>query len=227
VEAPSASVSQTAPPVVQSFQRTGSRSAAGLTQGLPFAGASAALQLCGQVRPCVVERWASDRPPASFMLLTRHGGRMWVDSLQADWPATWTSVSGPLPGCLGDPLAISPGDDPAAQLRLEHIGSDDARGWRWVLRLSGRNRCGLAGSLVLDAHTDRANASALGCDGLGWSQGGRDNALSALWAYARSRVTADWDRMSAADREGWLAILTQDPSAHQLVAELRARAPAQ
>jgi hypothetical protein len=75
-------------------------------------------------------------------------------------------------GCLGDPLALPPADDPG--------GARGYDGEWWTLHLSGTNPCHLGGELRLHAWRDKAEWDGLTVDGVPWNAGGRDRLLKSL-----------------------------------------------
>ena len=92
------------------------------------------------------------------------------------WPGRWWSISGVLRACLGDPMSVPPTRDPGAFRSLVI----DNKGPRWVIRLSGDNRCGLEGLVILNAKADRLDLDQLTCDGKPWKKGGRKCAKANL-----------------------------------------------
>ncbi len=92
------------------------------------------------------------------------------------WSGRWWSISGVLRACLGDPMSVPPTRDPGAFRSLVI----DSSGPRWVIRLSGKNRCGLEGLVILKGKADRIDLSELSCDGKPWKKGGRNCAKANL-----------------------------------------------
>lgn len=136
---------------------------------------------------------------------------------EADWPATWTAISGPLRICVGDLLADRPAGDPAGVRALQR----DSRGWQWVVELGGTNPCGLQGRLLVDAEVDRADAAQLRCGDRPWHEGGRQEALARVRGLLRGEALARWPELDPEERALWLDVLEEDPEAAVLVEELR------
>jgi hypothetical protein len=92
------------------------------------------------------------------------------EELSPDFRFRWRVIRGQLAECLGDPLSDRPAADPGGirQLRFE------SGRWWWQLRMGGENRCLLSGTLLLDAHRDRADTHDLFVDGVAWHTGGRE-----------------------------------------------------
>jgi len=118
---------------------------------------------------------------------------------------TWPDL-GSIAMCLGDPLIDPLPTDPQAFRRLEW--SDRPR---WVLELSGVNRCTLAGTLVLDATANRVDPTALTVDGLPWARGGRQQARRTLAAGLRADAVAAWPDLDEPARLRVLDLLARDP----------------
>lgn len=213
----------TEPPPPERAWRRVARIEADQPAAVPVEGAAEALARCAEVRPCVVERWVpAEEPPAAALTLLRRGAALEpVEDTEpaTPWRTRWTVVNGALDPCLGDPLAASPADDPAGVRELVERG--EARWWR--LRLSGHNRCRLAGVLELSTTRDEAVADGLSVEGRPWREGGRQRALELLRADLRAQAQAAWEDLSPAEREEWARVLDRDPEAAALLEELRAR----
>jgi len=176
-------------------------------------GGAAAIQRCEARRPCAAELWTAG-PDARRELL--RVGR-WIETGGERWPARWTALRGTLSTCLVDPLFLPPGGDPEGRRLLLH---EDGR-WRWAITLAGA-RCGLSGTLLLDAGGSAVDASGLSCAGLAWKAGGRECAQDWLRAERRALARAHWAEMDAEQRELALIELSRDPEAAALAEALRA-----
>ncbi len=127
---------------------------------------------CGTIRPCAAERWVSQPDGAEEKILLRRGDQIYQED-GTPWTATWWTVSGILRACLGDPLSVPPTTDPDAYRAL-HTGPE---GTHWRLHLSGKNPCGIAGSLDLVVDEDKIDLDRLTCGGSPWRKGGRACAM--------------------------------------------------
>jgi len=95
----------------------------------------------------------------------------------------------------------------------------------WQLTFSGINRCSLGGRVSVHAIDDAVEAGLLTVDGIPWSQGGRQRALSILREQERATVLTDWATLQALDRILVLKRLGEDPDprAETVLLALRAR----
>ncbi len=117
------------------------------------------------------------------------------------WPGLGT-----LGMCLGDVLQDPLPADPGAFRKLEWAMEP-----RWMLELSGANRCSLAGVLVLGAVSDTIDPSGLSIEGLAWQEGGRQRARVILAAGLRADAEQEWPGLSIPDRIRLLDVLSRDP----------------
>lgn len=166
-----------------------------LSEGLALAGADCsrvADHLSAPRARCLVEAWEG---PSGRRYLLRVGpvaafveaadAAPWLDLPPGVVPGTarhpirtsWSTLGRTLGACLMDPLGVPPAADPA--------GSRGFDGKDWVLAFTGDNRCGLGGTLRIDATADRADWRLLTVDGTPWSGGGRALAEAKLGGAAR------------------------------------------
>jgi len=202
--------------VLRTWHRAGSATPVSLSKGGGFPGAAEAAASCPEGQPCRLEHWVSD--DGGDTLVIAISARKLLPSSGPSWRRRWTAMSGPLPACVGDPLADPPAGDPAAVRTLEE--RDGVRWWR--LTLAGHDRCGITGVLRLQVDGDRADARTLRCGGQPWHEGGSDAALAALRAWLRAKALSAWPDASVEDRQLWLDLLEEDPEAAALVEELLA-----
>jgi hypothetical protein len=133
----------------------------------PFEGGKDLVARCHDRRPCAAERWKSEN--GEVMNVLRLADKIHFPDGRKPWPARWMSISGSLRRCVGGPLSIPPTDDPDSVRTLE-MGPEQSR---WILHFSGKNSCGLKGTLALNANKDEIDLSALTCEGKLWKEGGR------------------------------------------------------
>lgn len=134
----------------------------------PFEGGKKLVKRCQDRLPCAAERWKSQS--GEFMDILRMTDQIHFPDGRKPWPARWMSINGTLRRCVGGPLSIPPTDDPDSVRTLETSPDQN----RWLLHLSGKNSCGLKGTLSLDANKDAIDLSALTCEGKRWKEGGRE-----------------------------------------------------
>lgn len=112
------------------------------------------------LRPCSAERWTDGEQVVDVV---RAGHDLRIDGLTGR--TDWLRIGPTLMGCLGDPLALPPADDPG--------GTRSFDGEWWTLHMSGANACRVSGELRLHAWKDQADWHALAVDGVPWDAGGR------------------------------------------------------
>lgn len=134
----------------------------------PFEGGKELVSRCHDRRPCAAERWQSET--GETMNLLRLADKIHFPDGRKPWPARWMSINGILRQCVGGPLSTPPTDDPESIRTLE-TSPDQSR---WILHFSGKNSCGLQGTLALNTHKDDIDLSALTCEGKRWKEGGRE-----------------------------------------------------
>lgn len=190
----------------------------------PFVGARDQLDRCGEERPCAAELWRDDS--GGELRLLRLGDRIEGDiaspSLPASpWLGAWQSIEGTLGACLGDPLTDRLGGDTAGRRELQLR----AGAARWVIHLSGDNRCRLRGELGLELTRDRADTRALvALDAADtphpWSDAGRRVARVRLVAFVRDHAAELYTQAEAEERALLLRHLLADPELAPLAAAL-------
>lgn len=169
--------------------------------------------LRGDGPPCLAERWASAGRTALLLVAGRQARFKWGDEPPVRTPTRWETLGNILETCLGDPFTIPPAGDPGA-LR-------DFTGTAWRLSLTGRNRCGLEGTLELPIRGGRADWKGLAVDGVGWTEGGRERAMPAYRGIVREAVARHAEALDAAGRVQALQALEGDETAE--AAALRER----
>ena len=166
-----------------------------LLLGVGCATINAALH--GDGPPCSVEEWQGDRT----VRVERAGRKLRIDGRRGR--IRWSQLANPLPGCLGDPLAVPPAQDPGATRTFD--------GERWILTFTGQNLCHLGGTLVLHATSDEADWSALTASDRPWTDGGLAAAWADLRADLRSTLVTRWATMDEHTRAAARQALIQDP----------------
>lgn len=149
-------------------------------------------------------------------------GQLLDGSNTIDVASTW-DLGVPLGPCLGSPLALPPAADPGG---FRKLAFDEDR-WAWKLELSGENRCGLQGVLLLPLSGARPDPNGLACGPLPWRAGGIQACRETLAAELRARAVKEWPSLSDHDRAGVVMSLERDrdPDAQRVLAELAALDP--
>lgn len=129
----------------------------------------------------------------------------------------------PLGPCVGPPLATPPAGDPGGFRKLAFDGAT----WMWALELTGDNRCGLQGTLLLPIDGARPDPTGLACGPLPWRAGGVQACRQTLAAELRARAVVEWPELSDHDRAGVVLSLERDPDpdATRVLTELAALDP--
>ena len=128
-----------------------------------------------------------------------------------------------LPACLVHPLALPPAGDPGGFRKLAWDGATGA----WLIELSGDNRCGLEGRLVLELEGPQVDSSGLSVDGVPYKDGGMAKAQDHLRAWVRATARSSWADLTEAERRDVAHSLGHDPDpdADAVLAELLERFP--
>ena len=119
--------------------------------------------------PCFLETWSSGKEQHTAF---------WSDS-KYHWTETiyfktrWQAINGVLLSCLGHPYSVPIALDPTGNRKL--LGQN-----KWVLTLSGNNRCHLQGQIVIATTKESLNLQELYVDNQKWAAGGREKAKQLL-----------------------------------------------
>jgi hypothetical protein len=150
-----------------------------LADGAAILGADCATvnaELRGHGPPCLAERWRGGGVDVLFRVANPAAALTSADGLVVEARTTWSTLGVGLSACLEDPLMVPPARDPGGTRTLVARG---AEAW-WELRLTGQNRCGLGGRLLLLGTADRGDWAELTVNGAPWDQGGRERLSGAV-----------------------------------------------
>lgn len=134
------------------------------------------------------------------------GRRLWTDEGEARARARWPSLGDVLTPCVGDPLRLPPARDPGGFRKL--VWGESAQ---WRVELSGINRCGISGALLLNTRVDHVDPAGLIAGGLPWFAGGAEAARAVLRAELRAEAPRQWATLPIAERILVIHKLERDP----------------